>query len=113
MKYPRHYPYRAAFLGTAAIALGLCLPPAVAAPKADQPTPTVQPEAPQPKAAQPEPAAAAATSEPSQAVTPTSVDEIAILSPLSGAVLDQPATSLTIQYPVGANVDRSSSLVHL
>jgi hypothetical protein len=103
MKYPRHYPYRAAYratlLGTAAIALGLCLPPAVAAPKAPQP------KAVQPEAAQPAPATTATPEPPPQAVTPTSTDEIAILSPLSGAVLDQPATSLTIQYPVGATVE--------
>jgi hypothetical protein len=101
MKYSRRYPSRSAFLGTAAIALGVCLQPAVAAPEA---APAAGQRTAESTAAQSAPVPTAATL-PQAATTPTSVDEIAILTPLSGAVLDQPATSLTIQYPVGATVE--------
>ena len=40
-----------------------------------------------------------------QSATPAAADEIAVLTPASGTVLSQPSTSLTIQYPIGANVD--------
>lgn len=47
----------------------------------------------------------AALTETTQAATPTSTDEIAILTPTPDTVLDQPATSLTIQYPIETKVD--------
>lgn len=112
MKNPRRYADAAAILGTTAALLGVCLPSAIAAPT---PTPDAAPlpplNAPNPDRLAPsQPAIAPTVSSPAsevppQAVTPTSTSEIAILTPTPGMVLDQPATSLMIQYPVGSKVD--------
>jgi hypothetical protein len=105
MKYLRRPSCRSVALSTVAIALGVCLQPAVAAPEsATQPasvTPSVTPAVP---AVQPVPQPTGSPVS-QQDITPTSANEIAILTPLPGAVLDQPSTSVTIQYPVGARVD--------
>ncbi|MCG9893708.1 MAG: TonB-dependent receptor [Thermosynechococcaceae cyanobacterium MS004] len=90
------YLSRTSVLGTAVIALGFCLP-AIAAPTLAESAATPQPvpqSTPQP-----------ATPVSSEQVTPTSTEAIAILSPVQSAVLDQPATALTIQYPVGTSVE--------
>ncbi len=110
MSHPRSYRKGAGWLGAGvAIALGLNLP-AIAAPAASSTAPNAASNsatrsAPEPAIAPPAAASSTSSSAPEQAVTPTSADEISILTPAPNAVLDQPATSLTIQYPLGAKVD--------
>jgi hypothetical protein len=110
MKYLRRHSYRSVVLSTAAIALGVCLQPAVAAPEAAQSTSatpqdvTAGTPSAAPSVVQPVPQQTASPVS-SQDVTPSSANEIAILTPIPGAVLDQPSTSVTIQYPVGARID--------
>lgn len=117
MKKPRRHANAAAVLGATVALLGVCLPSAIAAPTPDA-TPLPSLNAPNPDrlapsqpaiapeaAPSPAPLPSPAAEVPSQAVTPTSTSEIAILTPTPGMVLDQPATSLTIQYPVGMKVD--------
>ncbi|HEY9826627.1 MAG TPA: TonB-dependent receptor, partial [Stenomitos sp.] len=90
--------YGAMLLGTA-IALGIGLSPATA----NTPDTTTK------LAATPSPPVTALPDDEEEAVpveaTPTSAAEIAILSPSANAVLERPATTLTIQYPLNANVE--------
>jgi hypothetical protein len=51
------------------------------------------------------PAAPTVTTIAEQSATPASTDEIAILTPAAGTVLNQPATSVTVQYPIDAKVE--------
>ncbi len=120
MKNKRRYTNStAAVLSTAAVFLGVCLPPAAAAAptterggSSDAPMtersrgvePVAPPSAPPSVPSVVNPAANTSTPTP-QVVTPTTTSEVAILTPTPGVVLDQPSTSVTIQYPVGATVD--------
>jgi hypothetical protein len=113
VKRCHRYSQRAIFLGTAAIAFSISLQSAIAAPASrgtdpENPTPSLRtdPTAPAPTEvpAQTSPAAQPAPSA-ETGFTPTSTSELAILTPTSGVVLDQPATTVTIQYPLDAKVE--------
>jgi hypothetical protein len=120
MKRRHRYTQSVTMLGTAAIALGVSLQSAIATPApASNEQGTITPALPvvpqtgipSQTSAQaklqlaPDPSTSAPSSPSKQIVTPTSENELSIVSPIPGVVLDQPATTVTIQYPLGSKVD--------
>jgi hypothetical protein len=110
--YLRRYADPRIVLSTAAVFLGTSLQPVLAAPDAVTPTPnnvaersTVSQSIAAPSVQSGASPAVVAPSGTPPVATSTSTEAIAILTPIPGTVLDQPATSVTIQYPVGVVVD--------
>jgi hypothetical protein len=121
MKRRHRYTQGVTILGTAAIALGVSLQSAIATPvPASNDKGTTAPALPvvpqpgipaqtsaqaNPQLAPEPPISAQPSSKSNQSVTPTSETDLSILSPTPSVVLDQPATTVIIQYPLGAKVD--------